>query len=73
MTAITGELSNPIIFKKYILNLLEEDTDFKQQLLTALLKKNLPKKAHPLKKYSKLDKQNDLKKYSIRLETIEAL
>jgi hypothetical protein len=73
MTAITGELNNPIVFKQYILNLLEEDALFKQQLLTALLKSNPPKVVRPLRKFSKKEKQKYLEKHKIRLETIQAL
>jgi hypothetical protein len=73
MTAITGELNNPIIFKQYILNLLEEDALFKQQLLAALFKNNLSKTVRPLRKYSQQDKKKYLKKYNIKLETIQGL
>jgi sulfite reductase alpha subunit-like flavoprotein len=73
MTAITGELNNPIVFKQYILNLLEDDALFKQQFLTVLLKNNPPKAIRPLRKYAKKDRQKYLEKYNIRLETIQAL
>jgi hypothetical protein len=73
MTAITGELNNPIIFKQYILNLLEEDALFKQQLSAALFKNNLSKTVRPLRSYSKQDKKKYLKKFNIKLETIQGL
>lgn len=73
MTAITGELNNPIIFKQYILNLLEEDALFKQQLLATLFKNKLPKTARPLRRYSQQEKKIYLKKFNIKLEMIQGL
>jgi hypothetical protein len=70
MSTISGELTNPLIFKQYILNLLEEDTQFKQQFLTVLLKNIPAKNARPLRKYAKSDKQKYLNKYNISFESI---
>ncbi|MEN9613143.1 MAG: hypothetical protein RLZZ628_3957 [Bacteroidota bacterium] len=73
MLPILLEGGNPDIFKRYLLTLLQEDAQFKQELLGILLQGSVLSPVKSSRKGAKKPKKAFFKKKALTLESIRGL